>query len=751
MKKYITLGAVAMSLLTTGCSNDLISENSPVDNSGKERIVLGAGDGQSVFQTRAGFSEQTRIVARYVSENRAGTETKCVKTVLSAAKEASGAGYSVVSYNEGKTRYWDDAHGRNSRLSVFAVAIPNVNDASDNSNLKESVLAGGDTWSTTDATKNIIEWTVNYAPEYADLAAEDLTYSNNIQEVGDKGVYTWDYSSEAYPTPTWSAETKSMNASRHTYTEEEVTKYDGRMYFTQKDKSIKDDVTDAPGHFDKGQMEFKHALTRIQVNLIKGDGYGTSSTFAVSGMQVLGQNLTGTFDIESGAWKVSSNQKPITMAKWGTAASRTDGRTNAATYEAQMIPGYLLDNNSTNVLQLTVDGNTYYITNAQLRTALTGKLPEGDDYRTKMGTRYIFDITVAKAKIQDITATIVDWNEVEAEVETIDNSHLTFSFYNNGTPCTDIKLFKYEQSLGQIYTDNTYAAPAVAGSEYAVVAGLSRVGETNTFTTSEYYNDNKTAYHFRTTNADTNLDDGNKTFTMTSGAASTANDYHWGAPMKTGLSSGKLPYDLSNGYLSSIEKGIVAASTESTINLTEVHMMSQVVVKLTSIPSSAQTAAAKVNLAGATVKLTKLSKTGTVDMGSGLITPATGDGIGDLTAVTVAKEGETDVYSCTLNVIPQALTRGTTDNDYVGITIHTADNNEYYIVKKLSEIIATSVGSEITNMQEAGEGKYITRWYPGHKYIYTFNITKTEIKNITATIVNWNEVVAGNTDLDLEK
>ncbi len=723
MKKIITLGAMAMVLCATSCSTDETVSND-VNNEGKEKIQFAAGDNQ-VLTSRAGFKESTKIVARIVSDKRDGSETKCVKTVLSAASGAQDAdGFSNVSYAEGKTRYWDDAHGRYSRLSVYAVAIPNVSDVSESAKLKEASLKGGDTWATTDATDNKIAWSVNTAPAYADLAAEDLTYSNNIQNgnVGGNGVYTWNYSTKNYP------EIKPSNATKHTYGSPAVT--DGRMYFTQEGKNVDEAVTDAPGHFDKGQLEFKHALTRIQVNLLKGDGYGSDATFAVSEMKVLGQSVSGTFDIQSATWSDKTAATPIAMAKWASAATRTDGKTNAATYEAQMLPDYTFADNTTNALQLTVDGNTYFITNAQLRTALNGKVPT-DDYATKMGNRYVFDITVAKAKIQNITATIIDWNEVNAANTTVDNSHVKFNFYNGGEECADINLYKYMQTLDKIYTDGSYTANPVAGSAYTEVAGL----DVATGMTSEFYNDNQTAYHFRSINnaAEAVLNSGKTAFTMTSGAT----DYHWGAPMKTGLTSDKLPYDLSKGYLSSIAKGIVAADKESTINLTEVHMMSKLVVKLTTPETGA-----KVNLEGATVTLTKFSKTGTVDMGSALVTPATTYEDLALTYNSTDKQYE-------LNVVPQALVRGSSDDDYVGITIHTTDNNEYYVVKKLSDIIATSVGTQVTNLQTKDDA--ITTWYPGHKYIYTFNITKTEIKNITATIVNWNEVVAGNTDLDLEK
>ncbi len=728
--KKVLLFATALTALfaTTSCSNEDNVINNDVDNTGKTRIALSAGDDQAFVKSRAGFESTTKIVARIVSDKRDGSESKCVKTVLSAASGSQETdGFSNVSYAEGKTRYWDDAHGRFSRLSVYAVAIPNVSDATDDAKLKEASLKGGDTWATDNASDNTIAWSVKAAPVYADLAAEDLTYSNNIQDgnVGGGGVYTWDYDAGKYP------ETKPSYATKH----QKNHMIDGRLYFTQGADCFAD-ITDAPGHFDKGQMEFKHALTRIQINLLKGDGYGSDATFNVTDMKVLGQSVSGTFNIKTAAWSDKSDATAINMAKWATAATRTDTKTNAATYEAQMLPDYTFANNTTNALQITVDGNTYYITNAQLRTALEGKVPT-DDYATKMGNRYVFDITVAKAKIQNITATIVDWNDVTAANTDIDNSHLTFSFYDNNNACDDVKLYKYEQTLDKVYTDDSYTATPVAGSAYTVVAGFAKVAGQDYYTTSEFYKDNKTAYHFRsinTTAASALATDG-KTFSMTSGD----NDYHWGAPMNKTLTA--IPYSSTTGYSSTIAKGIVAADKESKINLTEMHMMSQLVIKLTTPETGG------VDLTDAEVYLTKFSATGTVDMSLGKITPTA-------TITTTSSKFSADgsaENTYVFNVVPQELKRnsGAADTDYVGITIKTKDNNEYYIIKRLSDIIATSVGTQVTNLQTKDDA--ITTWYPGHKYIYTFNITKTEIKNITATIVNWNEVVANNTDLDLEK
>lgn len=744
--KKILLFATAITALfaTTSCSNEDNVINEEVDNSGKTRIALSGTDGEMAV-SRAGFTNNTRIVARIVSDNRDGSSAaKCVTTVLSAKPEAGSKGYSDVVYATGKTRYWDDAYGRNSILSVYAVAVPNVSNGDDGTNLPDDVLKGAETWGTSNASDNTLKWTVKTTQAYSDLAAEDLTYSNNIQQTGKNGVYTWDYTNGDYPTPAWDSENKKMNASQHG-TEPST---DGRLYFTQS-ATYNATLNDGPGHFDKGQMDFKHALSRIQVNILKGEGYdaltGTTSVVLKS------QPYKGTFNIKSAEW-TSPTTGDITMAKWATAASG-----KVETNESQILPGYTFADNGDNAIVITVGSNQYFVTNQMLRTALTGKTGVNADFKTEMGNRYIFDITVKKNEITHVTATIIPWNEITADNTDVDNSHYKFTFYDNMNYVTsDVYLYKYMQTLGSLATGSNYSADPKASSldpavTYSPVAGFQKVADKNYFTTSEYYQDNQTAYHFRSLNgvAQTalNIGDGKVSFTMNTGST----DYLWGAPMKSSVSTANLPYSSTDGYLSSIEKGIVAANTDfeaNYINLTQVHMMSQLEIKLTSNSTDAN---AKVNLAGATVWITKFSKTGIVNIGSGLITPTTThNDMTDTEKMTVAQEGTSGTYSCTINVVPQELKRNSSasDDDYVGITIHTTDNNEYYVVKRLSEIKGTA-GSQITNMQTA-DG-YITNWYPGHKYIYTFNITKTEIKNITATIVDWNTITAGNTELNLEK
>ena len=94
-------------------------------------------------------------------------------------------------------------------------------------------------------------------------------------------------------------------------------------------------------------------------------------------------------------------------------------------------------------------------------------------------------------------------------------------------------------------------------------------------------------------------------------------------------------------------------------------------------------------------------------------------------------------------IVPQTLVEGQT---YVGLEIKTPDNNIYYVVKKLSEIKASSVGNNGTQV----ENQAIKWWYPNHSYLYTITLKKTGIEKITCTLVDWTEVTGSNQDVTIE-
>ena len=152
-----------------------------------------------------------------------------------------------------------------------------------------------------------------------------------------------------------------------------------------------------------------------------------------------------------------------------------------------------------------------------------------------------------------------------------------------------------------------------------------------------------------------------------------------------------------------------------------------------------------------TVTITHLATTGTVEMGRGLVNPTngyTGSHVMTVPATYYKTDGsETNPY--TFTVVPQVLSRNfssTNDDDFVGLFIQTPDNNLYYVVKKLSEIIATTV----TDQRDQEENQKITRWYPGHNYTYTITISKKGIESITCSVADWVNVTGEDINIDLE-
>ncbi len=820
MKKII-YSALALTALVSAvsCTNNDDFVETPIDPSAKEMISFSLSDGSQ--STRAGFTESaTRIVARIQSDDRHSSgpgAAKYTRVVATANKDemprtgddavTDEAAYSTVNTND-DPRYWDDAYGRFGQLSVYAIAIANKNDATllplsymyDGAGTKSG--ATNTTWGTSSAADDhVADNTISFSVETtgqttSTIANQDLVYSNNIQadaSLGKDGVYRYNFSSNNYPAET--------GLTTHT---------SGRMIFAQNGVAVTAEPTDAPGKFDKGHLVFKHALSRITVTIKEGAGFSTSSTadfkFADgTNIKLLKMNTTGTLDVKTGTW---THGTATAISKMAPEATYTDAR---GTYLAQMLPDYTFtDGNTTNVMEFTIDDNTYYITQDMIFDALTydangnGTKDTGDGdlvgttdaIKMEQGKNYKFTITVDKTKIVALTATLAEWVDVTAGEFNLNNSHIavTTKTFTDATACSDFNLYRIGETLDKIYTDDSYTATNFSGDYKGngiATKNLMKDASNNdiagVWETEWYYENNKTAYHLRTLNnlasdeTGTNSDDGSENvttasdksyFTMRSGAQATQ-DYHWGAPM---VSAADLKYDLTNGYKNNIHKGFVAPKngTSNTINITEIHMMSNVNVRLVTDSVSYvengntkyKVGPAGVNLENAQITLTRFAKTGTVDMGTGLVSPNFNaasshslDGDNDCAKITAPAftgtcwwlhsksiKASTDWY--TYAVVPQALQRKAdpTEADCVGLTIRTTDNNEYYVIKDLASILATSV-SDTRN--QAVNAK-IERWFPGHTYNYTIKITKKGIEAITCTVAKWVDVNAAEKHITLE-
>ena len=670
MKKinYLLMTAAVM---TTACSNIELEEFVP--NSMKNQITF---SGESNTSSRAGLhqSAPTQVIMHIKSEGPAENAVRVTRTQANATKdeEQSATSYSSVVFDDSYKRYWDDAYGRDAKLSVYAFAVPGKT-STDDTQVKEALLAAPEndkTWSNTDLA-HTVAWNVSTTQTEESILNEDLIYSNNISG-------------------------------------------DNKLKFNLEDP--KD--TDGPGKFEQGNLQFKHALARITINLNKGKGFEGSNFNFTGANNVTLYNIptSATLNLTDGTWSNATSTTVASIYK----KSSTDN--NKHELMAQVIPGakYTKGSNA-NAMSFIIDDNQYYITYDMMYKALNTKVNATSmtkltdtDVTLENGLNYIFNINVNKTAVT-MTATVEGWTDITANITDPSNARITLNLLNNGTESNDVKFYR------SAITTTDFNDPKNTKWE----TGYEVKGDD-----AWYFENNKTYYHFRAVNKDavvTKDKENGDYYPISAGTT----DYLWGAPIKTSTTPA---YNVTNGYADAINPAIGA--TTNAIKMTQFHMMSQITINLTTTED--ETA---VDLRGSEVTITRIDNDGKVLMGSGLITLS-----GSTTDVKLNKAENS--YTYTLNVIPQLLERkanSTDDNDYIGISIKTAKGEAKYFREKLSSIKAKTVAGTQHTVDKA-----ITRWYPGHTYTYTFNLTKTGIKDMKASVVDWININAETQNISLE-
>lgn len=776
MKKYLFSAALATTLLATSCSDNDLAENTTPDGQ-REMINLSVGLGNNTpdmakrasgTPTYDGFKDETRILMRIQSDDdeAATGNHRYTKTLAKADAETQESKiYSTMSMEGSYVRYWDDAFGRNAHLSVYAVAIPNK---SDDKLLPWEKLKGPDTskgiiWET-DPQDNNIEWSVTTDEQTTTILEEqDLVYSRNIRKGADDpeaGRYVWSFKNDPQG---YVPNIEQPLTDKNVFTKD-------RMRFTLSDPN---DET-SPGKFDKGHLIFNHALSRLTITIKSGEGFDVKNKFVLSGdgVQALDMNISGTLDVSTGKWAEGAATGKITTKP---DVVRTEGTTPSAYYKTsmQMLPGYAFNNdNTTNVLKFTIDDNEYYITQDLIFDALKDNAAnnglsttEDNKYTMEQGKNYVLTITVNKTQIANITATLAEWEDVAAKEQDLYNSYVTLSLKNTeGTACENFDLYRLGVGDGNIHTSQTTGSTADDyenykwGGNYTEKASLSKAEDYETsknWTTEWYFEDNKTFYHFRTVNKDTEIlgdeDITDDYFAIHDGPASST-DPHWGAPLKNypGTDKAASKYNITagpnEGYTEIIYEAI--GSTKDAIAIQEFHMLSEIQVIVKTKPEAEGGVKLKDGEVYTTVTLYQFARAGQVKMGNGFVTaeaPANGN---YTTAAyeqaltqpaTFFKTGSTtETNAFTWRVVPQTLSRGDNKTDKVAIKIQTPDNNLYYCIEDLSTITPQ------------GSSTHTPHWLPNHRYIYTFVISKKGIDQITCTVADWIDVKAADKDITLE-
>lgn len=709
MKKLFNYTWAALALCTlAACSDDSTVGNggkSPIDpNAGKEVIAFSPqGNGVTRAVTPAAFGKDTKVVMRIKAQNGSNTtkaDYRYTQAILTAGAKVTGDScntvwglngeHSHLSYKNyesteaslNNTRYWDDAFGHQSKLTVYAVAIPNLaapaqlgddilNQASDNITAVDA--STNPYWYTMkeSAEENTkITWTLPKIQNGDTFLAYDLAYSNNIRsdvgatDVNLKGRYhqTWnEVDSKWDPSMTW-----------------------GRMEW------VPQAAGSTVGKFDQGHLVFQHALTYIEINLKEGAGFNSTSA---SDFKFTGLNSGSSQSIRLKKFPITGQldlSKGLNSTGMWTPTAPTDGTDDiiqmketrqidgsSIKLEGYVIPGTQLSTVTDNLIVFEIDDTKYYVTGNEIATAITSadasKTAEAN--KTLAGKHYVINLKVGKTAISQITAAILPWEDVNTTDFSADNTHFHFAFEDrgdklDGTMGGRFDLYRSARPtdffIDNVTSDGTSATTAETAYDYTWGTGYTseRLVEgnkkdvpnradktcatgTTVWGTNWYWENNKTWYHFRAAGIGESPKNGEGDtivvvkdatngdyFEIANGPVdgnTTYNDWVWGAPFKQYGGSYKFWYDSADGF--SLEndnttRQIAPAigSTKDVINMLLFHVTSQIIVNLTTTTDADAVVlcddkgtADTSDDVNSTVKIVRFLPSGLVRMGTGKV------------------------------------------------------------------------------------------------------------------------------------
>lgn len=452
------------------------------------------------------------------------------------------------------------------------------------------------------------------------------------------------------------------------------------------------------GAFKTGELVFKHALSKITINLKSGSGF-TGSAFAGTPTVTLnGFTNTGTLTLLSGAVAPATEAASI---KDITPQEITKSTGFEHSYQALVIPNSrdFTNNANDHAITIAVDGNTYYV-------PLSGIAPTGTTALVS-NNNYTVNITINKTGIV-FTASLTDWNTTNVAYVPVIVTSASFGTTTGATYTGEFDLYR-STDYNTNYNEGTN--PIADGTTVAKATTVSNMACSPLI----YFPNHTSTFYFRGVKAGTAAEQVVKAkttgdyiyVTTASSNVATGTDLIIGAPYKT----------YTNAQTYTLADPI--AATSGNINMTFTHMKPMVDVIL-----QTTTGTDAVTLAGATVNILGSITTGSFALGSlactlgTTATPSYSMGTATTTAVTGTGLATTGYkYSCF--TLPQSLTN-------VSFTVTTTDGNTYPVA------ISTKTPT----------------WLSGKHYVYTLTLKKTGIL-FTAKLTDWVDVNTNIPDVHL--
>lgn len=712
----------------------------------------------------------------------------------------------IISMTGVNTRYWDDAHARSSKLNIWAYAhvgdftectfeVPNAGGTEIDAYKDQAYNTTVENpWQTTEIYPAIRVWRASNkansdAQDVNTIVSQDLYFSNNLVNnsstgtnlSGDDNRLKFDVSSRHFPQEK-EANMKFYHAmSKMTI----VIKSDEGYKGDGTDFSLAGGIVKLTGFNKAGLFNLKTG----QFEYIWNTKFGQPGTLDPNPWVIPQINY----------WKnekVTTPKKSFIYYLRGLAVPNIHG-----TNGIRDIHSRFDENNNNTMMEFTIDNNYFKITSNDLYNALKTKIGTDREHVVQKqdgtvnfipmeaGKNYVFTFVISKTKIKNISATIADWETVTADEQEPSNARITLNVEERTANVTkklgsgdafSLYLAK-DDNTGTIFDD--YAAYKWSSGYTTKVTPSYVSGDNHHWTTDLFWDSNLNFYHFRalcvadgTTNptkvipddpALSSDSDGSQFLLLTHGETKNATEKYkdvcWGAPF-IDVSGGNETDDASNlnwtydpdtygfdGKNAATTHQIYKAigPTKDQIKLILFHMMSDVTFKVYTTTGDDMVDLGTGTTPNVTsIELQNIYTQGNLYLGNGLVKGSQTSKVNYPFTAKPAPDNTTKIITWgNYGAIPQTL-------EGVVLVITTADHNQYKV--KLWDrdhpITATVTNKNLVNPYTLDSGsKYqINAWYPGFKYTYNFKLAKTGITDLTATVVDWEDVVADEDTVVIE-
>ncbi len=685
-RNFLHIPFLAVLLTMTSCSQD--EEGNVTYDSEKTPILFTVGQTGVSPLTRTvvsggeparAFTKDTRLFLYMEAEKDGAAKKKwgCNYGTAAGVADAADGSKSAVAFS-GNYLYWDDAFARDTKLTVYSLAMANsmaesMTTTSPDVTLNATTSRFPFTEETTDISPTVsITLGKDNKQDVTSVSQQDLVFSNNVSELSG----------------------------------------DSRMKYNQGTKL-----------FDKGELVYNHALASMTFKLKAGDGFDgvydfkfVDATGKPTGFELKGFYGMGTFNVKEGTF----SSKDVVDFKDICHAATPTAETKAHTLKALLLPGSDMTA-ETEAVSFIIEGNKYVLTKAQLYNAIKANPAnvEGDNVKEavlaggkclKAGVNYEFVFRVSKTDIE-ITAAVKDWENVTAEEEEpLINVTTSVGDNTSGKQDAFTSFDFYLSDAASVNAETAY-------TQMSKATGTKTDGsEKWAFTSPLYWPNHATHYFMRGVfPTETTVTDGKITITNTTyDNQAFPSNLLVGAPV---IDTGKMCGSDSHTPVDMSTHGVCAR--EATVNLTFNYMTTQIEVRL----STPDTGSDRVTLTNAKVEIVDGYTAGEVNIHDKSVAVT-----GNVTDYMLPHIATEDANCRHATVVPQSLTNSDRNDLRFRITL-TGENGTTDIYYATIKNIKVKTSAEATS-------ENITKWEPGKHYIYSLLMRKTKLE-VSASIVDW--------------